>query len=74
MFLSASEIESLTGRKRLRHQAKWLAQHSFPFEVNAAGFPVVLKSVVEKRLGGTTRSRPRSRPRFERLHDGKKKA
>ena len=70
MFLAAKDIELLTGRKRRQHQIKWLVEHGFPFEMNAAGVPVVLKSVVERRLGGKAPSNRRARPRFERLRSG----
>jgi hypothetical protein len=70
MFLAAKDIEALTGRKRRQHQINWLVEHGFPFEVNAAGLPVVLRSVVEQKLGGKVAARNRARPRFERLKSG----
>jgi len=70
MFLVAKDVEVLTGRKRRQHQINWLVEHGFPFVVNAAGLPVVLRSVVEQRLGGKVTSKRRARPRFERLRSG----
>jgi hypothetical protein len=70
MFLGAKDIEVLTGRKRRQHQISWLSDHGYPFEVNAAGVPVVLRSVVERKLGGKVITRNRARPRFERLKSG----
>ena len=70
MFLAAEDIEILTGRKRRRHQIRWLCDHGYPFEVNAAGVPVVLRSVVELKLGGKVAAKNRARPRFERLRRG----
>lgn len=70
MFLAAKDIEVLTGRKRRQYQINWLAEHGFPFEVNAAGVPVVLRSFVEQRLGGKVTTKRRARPRFERLRSG----
>ena len=70
MFLEAEDIKALTGRKRLQHQIRWLTEHGYPFQVNAAGLPVVLRSVVEQKLGGKVTVRNRARPRFERLRNG----
>ena len=50
LFLSATEVEQMTGLKQRARQCQWLADRRYPFEVNAAGRPVVLISTVEKRL------------------------
>lgn len=70
MFLSRDDIISLTGRKRLKSQTQWLFEHGFKFEINSAGVPVVLRSVVQKRLGEKPEPPPVPQPRFERLHNG----
>ena len=68
IFLESPDVEQLTGLKRFRAQARWLAQHGYKFEVNALGRPVVLKLAVEQKL-----SHPISRqrqPNFDALNDG----
>ena len=70
MFLTKTDIEQLTGRKRVAQQTQWLAENGYAFQVNAAGLPVVLRSVVEKRLGGHPKPHPKATPRFERLRNG----
>jgi hypothetical protein len=47
LFLTASELSELTGRKRHQHQIAWLRLSGIPFRVNAAGRPVVCRSAVE---------------------------
>jgi hypothetical protein len=61
MFLTEEEVRELTGLVRPAAQVRWLKEHSYPFEVNAKGHPKVLKSVVEKRLGGKLSSEPQLR-------------
>lgn len=53
MFLSAEELQSLTGRKRVTLQREWLTLRGWLHEVNAAGRPVVLRSYAESRLSGS---------------------
>ncbi len=66
MFLSDSDIKRLTGLSRRSAQCRWLLQHGFPHEVSHLGIPIVLKSVVEERLGVT---QPKKRePNFAALH------
>ena len=66
MFLSDSDIKRLTGLARKSAQSRWLLQHGFPHEVSNLGIPIVLKSVVEERLGV---SHPKKRePNFAALH------
>lgn len=54
MFLTADEIEDLTGLKRPKAQAHWLRVNGWPVETDAAGRPKVLRSVVEARMGAVT--------------------
>ena len=65
MFLSDPDIEILTGLVRRSAQSRWLLQHGFPHEVNHLGFPIVLKSVVEERLGA--KHAKKSEPNFTAL-------
>ena len=65
MFLSDSDIQRLTGLSRKSAQSRWLVQHGFPHEVSRLGFPIVLKSVVEERLGNTHPKK--SEPNFAAL-------
>lgn len=51
MFLTADEVEDLTGLKRPSAQAHWLRANGWPVETDAAGRPKVLRSVVEARMG-----------------------
>ena len=53
MFLTDTDISSLTGLSRPSAQIRWLREHDFPHEVGADGKPKVLKSYVQQRLGGT---------------------
>ena len=59
MFLNSDELADLTGKKQSRKQALWLSQNGYPFEVNAAGHPRVLRAFVVKKLGGITAPRRR---------------
>lgn len=52
MFLSGEDLEALTGWKRPKEQIKFLKDQAIPHLINAAGKPVVLRSVIDKRLGG----------------------
>ncbi len=52
MFLAEQDLRDLTGRCRPSAQARWLRRHGYRFETDADGAIKVLKSVVEKRLGG----------------------
>jgi hypothetical protein len=51
-FLSPDEMRVLTGRAWKRLQIAWLAERGYPFELNAAGEPRVLRAYMEKKLGG----------------------
>jgi hypothetical protein len=47
MFLSETEITTLTGRKMKSHQVRALQRMGLPFFVNAAGRPVVARSAID---------------------------
>jgi hypothetical protein len=52
MFLSANDLWELTGYKRPDKQAEWLRSRAYPFDMDAHGRPKVLRTAVERRLGG----------------------
>lgn len=49
MFLTRTEVEILTGRKRAAMQASELKRLRIPFYTNAAGSPIVTRVAVEGR-------------------------
>jgi hypothetical protein len=51
MFLTADDLEALTGYKKKALQRRWLADHGYRFEVRADGRAAVLASQVEARQG-----------------------
>ncbi len=68
--MTKEEVAVLTGRKRLADQARWLTEHGYKFEINAAGLPIVLRLSVETRLGTHRKPSNRPTPRFENLPNG----
>lgn len=48
-FLTAAELQQLTGYVKSSKQIQWLTRHGVPHLVNAAGRPVVLSDVLDKR-------------------------
>ena len=68
MFLDRTEPHELTDYVRPSGQIRWLAANDYPFEVGRDGYPKVLTSFVEKRLGGSLPAKhTRNRPRFEAI-------
>jgi len=70
MVLTRNELFELSGYKRASSQINWLNENSFPFEVAADGYPRVLTSYVNNRLGGLVTSTPkvkRNKPNFAAL-------
>lgn len=51
MFLSPTEIASLTGYKQPARQIRWLAACGWKFEVGADGLPKVLRAHADARMG-----------------------
>ncbi|SNW08258.1 Uncharacterised protein [Eikenella corrodens] len=47
-FLTREEIIELTSRKQPKKQAETLRKNGIPFFTNAAGYPVVSRSVLER--------------------------
>lgn len=72
LFLCESELIELTGYKRLSDQIRWLQSGEWRFELSAIGRPVVLRSYLERRMGGGTERFDHSRsPNFAALRSGK---
>lgn len=67
MFLTAADLEALTGYKLPAHQRRWLTRHGYPFDVAASGRPVVARSYVEMRLGGKIASPAKTTPNLAAL-------
>lgn len=68
MFLTPTDIAELTGRKRPSAQQKQLNAMGVQFKVRADGSLVVLRSHVDKLLGGQAERKQRSRePNWEAL-------
>lgn len=51
-FLSREDVATLTGRQRRADQAAQLRAMGLPFFVNAAGWPVVARVVIEGSTAG----------------------
>ena len=65
MFLDKSQLKGLTGYARPTSHMRWLASNGYPFEVGSDGYPRVLISLVEKRLGSQISSPQRKNsPQF----------
>ena len=70
MVLTRNELFEISGYKRASYQIGWLTKNSYPFEVAADGYPRVLTSYVNNRLGGLVTSTPkvkRNKPNFSVL-------
>lgn len=66
MFLTATDLEALTGRKRWRSQVQWLQTHGYRHDLTAAGRPVVLREEVERHMLGSDKKRA-AQPRLDLL-------
>lgn len=66
MFLNDDELYDLTEYKPSRpdKQIEFLREHGYPFEISSKGRPKVLRSYVEKRLGGTVGPSPAREPKL----------
>ena len=60
LFLTADEVETLTGYKRHKNQAIRLAEIGIPFTPNAAGRPIVARAIF---IGTMTASTAGKKPR-----------
>jgi hypothetical protein len=52
MFLSAADLETLTGYQRPSAQVRWLRRHGWRFTVNALGQPVIALAEFNRRMVG----------------------
>lgn len=66
MFLTAQDLETLTGRKRWRSQVAWLQTHGYRHDLTAVGRPVVLREEMERHLLGSDKKRS-AQPRLDLL-------
>lgn len=62
-FLTKEELEELTGAKQPDRQRKWLGENGYEFAIRIDGSNVVLRSHLERKLGGEII--PNSRRRIE---------
>lgn len=68
MFLTADELERLTGYERPSAQAKWLSERGWRYDFNAKGEIVVHALEAERKLcSGGTKERPRTTPDLKAL-------
>ena len=58
MFLTHSEVQTLTGYKQKARQVEYLASQRIPFHVDKAGRPIVTARALQP-------ARPRTQPNFE---------
>ena len=61
-FLTREEIIELTSRKQPKKQAETLRKNGIPFFTNAAGYPVVSRSVLEGKPQKYKPDKPRWQP------------
>ncbi len=66
MFLSTSELERLTGKRRPSAQVRWLRAHGFRFTVNGLGEPIVALGEAHRKLVGGVA--PRQEPDWGALN------
>lgn len=59
MFLNDDELHELTGYELHGWQRRWLKAHGYAFEVAANGRPVVLRALVERKLGLQSAKKPK---------------
>ena len=67
MFLTPADLSRLTGRVKSGAQCRWLKEHGWPYERDAKGRPVVLRSVVEARMGGDGLAEVEPEPEWEAM-------
>lgn len=69
MFLSKQELIDFTGYKRTSKQIDALKAFGVPFKVGINGKPIILKSEVEKFLGGDPKNNDITEPNWTVLID-----
>lgn len=67
MFLTPDDLAALTGLTRPSAQARWLREHGYRHEVNAAGGVALLRSEVERHLLGGPAGKREPRVKLEAL-------
>ncbi len=67
MFLSKSELASLTGAKKFHLQRNWLIERGYPFEIRLDGSPVVSKDFILSKLNKSIRSPIKNRVNLDAL-------
>lgn len=67
MFLTAEQIEELTGYKKPSLQRRWLLANGYRFDVRADGRPALLRAQVEARQHVTARVTSRTEPDWSAL-------
>lgn len=69
MFLNPDQLKELTGCKRKSGMVAWLKDRRYPFEIGADGWPKVLATYVQAKLGGIPHKHE-PRLRLENAHQG----
>ncbi len=65
MFLSAAELEVLTGYRRPSAKVRWLTRNGWKFTVNGLGEPVVAVAEMSRRMvSGAGAAGARKEPNF----------
>ena len=68
MFLSATDIQRLTGYRRPSAQIGWLRRNGWRFSVNGLKQPVVAVAESERKLVGGSGATKQQEPDFEALN------
>lgn len=66
MFLTPTDLSTLTGYSRCSAQARWLRRHGYKFTVNALGAPVVAVAEFNRHMVGGRAAK--QEPHFEALN------
>jgi len=67
MFLTAQEIERLTGKKRPSAQIAWLRERGYKIDVNGLGQPIVAIAEATRKLVGGSVSRQQE-PKWDAMY------
>jgi hypothetical protein len=76
IYLTTNELAELIGCQPRSHACmkRWLARNQWPFEVNIAGVPRVLRAYFDGRMNGTAPAQPEAateEPDFGALLQGR---
>lgn len=66
MFLTASDLRTLTGYRRASAQVRWLRKHGYRFTVSGLGVPIVALAEFNRHMVGGRAVR--QEPNFEALN------